>query len=117
MANSKLKFRAPFISAESLAVGASAESITTAKDGSSIPANAGNIWFFVPAGDNVHWHPTGTPTSSFGHAVGASNWGYLKHSEQGAKIISDDGSDVTLLIIYERGSGRQDAAYAISEPI
>jgi hypothetical protein len=115
MANSKLKFRAPFISAVSLAMGASAQTITAG--GGTIPANAGNIWFFVPAGDNVHWHPTGTPTSSFGHAVGASNWGYLKHSEQGAKIISDDGANVTLLIIYERGSGRQDAAYAISEPI
>jgi len=115
MANSKLKFRAPFVSAEALAMGSSAESIASA--GGTVPANAGNIWFFVPAGDNVHWHPTGTPTSSFGHAVGASNWGYLKHSEQGAKIISDDGSDVTLIIVYERGSGRQDAAYAISEPI
>ena len=114
MANSKLRTRAPFISAESLAMGATAESIATA--GGTVPQNAGEIWFFVPSGDNVHWHPTGTPTSTFGHAVIASNWGMLRHSEQGAKIISDDASDVTVEVIYMRGASRSDAAYSLTAP-
>lgn len=114
MADSKIKTRAPFISAESLAMGAAAESI--ASGGGTVPQNAGDIWFYVPASDNVHWHPTGTPTSTFGHAVTANNWGMLTHAQQGAQIISDDGSDVTLIIVYGRGAGRSDAAYSLSAP-
>lgn len=106
MANSKIKHREQFISGESLAMGATAESI--ASGGGTIPGHTGNIWFFVPIGDNVHWHPKGTPTSTFGHAITEGNWGMLKHSEQGASIISDDASDVTLIILYERGPERPD---------
>ena len=95
-------------------MGSSAESIATA--GGTVPQNAGDIWFFCPTGDNVHWHPTGTPTSSFGHAVTAGSWGVLPHSQQAAKIISDDGSDVTLVIVYGRGAGRADAAYSLAAP-
>ncbi|MAH48181.1 hypothetical protein CMI37_20325 [Candidatus Pacearchaeota archaeon] len=114
MANTKLKTRAPFISSESLAMGATAESLATA--GATVPGNAGEIWCFVPSGDSIHWLPNGTPTSTFGHAVAASNWFMLTHAQHGALIISDDGSDVTLLIVYMRGSGRQDAAYSVTAP-
>ena len=114
MVDSKLKTRAPFISAVSLAMGAAAETITAG--GGSIPQNTGEIWFYVPSGDNVHWHPTGTPTSSFGHAVKAGNWGMLTHAQHGAKIISDDAGDVTLIIVYMRGAGRQDEAYSLTAP-
>jgi len=106
MADSTIKHREQFISAESLAMGASAESVATG--GGTIPGHCGNIWFYVPIGDNVHWHATGTPTSTFGHAVKEGNWGKLSHSKQGASIISDDGSDVTLILLYERGPERPD---------
>lgn len=115
MADSKLKTRSRDVSAESLSMGAAAESIATG--GGTIPQNAGNIHFYVPVGDNVHWHPSGTPTSTFGHAVKAGNWGMLRHSEQGALIISDDASDVALILVYERGAGRQDnGSYALTAP-
>ncbi len=116
MAGSKIKHRAPFVDAEALAMGATAESIATGR-GSAIPTGAGTIWVKVPAGDSIHWHPTGTPTSTFGHAVAAQNWFSLTHSQQGAKIISDDAGDVTLQIIYMRGAGRQDNAYALPSPL
>jgi hypothetical protein len=32
------------------------------------------------------------------------------------KLISDDSSDVTCVLIYYRGGGRQDVAYTKSEP-
>ena len=114
MANSKLKTRAPFVSAESLAMGASAESIATA--GGTIPQNTGNIWCYVPSGDNIHWHPTGAPTSTFGHTAPANTWFMLTHAQQGALIISDDAADVTLIIVYERGGGRADRSYSLSAP-
>jgi len=31
-------------------------------------------------------------------------------------LISDDGSDVTCVLIYYRGGGRQDLAYTKAEP-
>jgi hypothetical protein len=114
MTVSKLQFNAPFISAESLAMGSAAESIATA--GGTIPQGTGEIYFFVPSGKTVRYHPTGTPTSTFGHEAKALKWGRLKMNEQGAKLFSTDSSDATLILLYMRGAGRQDAAYSISEP-
>lgn len=114
MANSTIKHRSPFISAESLAMGATAESIATA--GGTVPANSGDIWIFCPTGDNLHWHPQGNPTSTFGHAVIAGNWFMLTHAQQGAKIISDDAADVTVEIVYMRGAGRGDGGGSVTAP-
>ena len=114
MADSKILHRSPFVSAESLAMGAAAESIATG--GGTVPANAGNIWFFCPTGDNLHWHPTGTPTSTFGHKVTAGTSAMLKPSDQAALIISDDAADVTLEIVYMRGSGRPDGKGTLTAP-
>ena len=109
-------YRGPFISAESLAMGASAESISTG--GGTIPANVGAIHFFVPAGDSVHFtYESGPdPTTTTGHAIAASTWGFIPAGKTASKIISDDGSDVTLIIVYERGSGRADNGGSVSEP-
>jgi hypothetical protein len=114
MAETKLKTRSPFVAAESLAVGASAETIAAA--GGTIPQNTSRIHFYVPASDTIRWLPNGTPTTSFGHLISAQNWGVLEHNQQGGKLISGDGSDVTLIIVYERGAGRADAAYSLTAP-
>lgn len=110
----KLQTRAPFISAESLAVGAAAETLATA--GATIPQNTAGIWFYCPTGDALHWLPNGTPTSSYGHTIQAGSWGYLASNQHGAKIISDDASDVALILVYERGAGKQSEAYSLSAP-
>ena len=110
----KLKTRAPFISAESLAMGSSAESLATA--GATIPQNTGEIWIFVPSADTAHWLPNGTPTATVGHAVAASNWFMLTHAQHGAKIFSDDSGDMTVIIVYMRGGGRQDVGYSLTAP-
>lgn len=104
MSDSTIKHRSPFISAESLPIGASAESLADA--GATIPGNAGEIWIYVPTGDSMHWTPNGTATSTFGHAVKAGNWFKLTHAQQGASIISDDAGNVTCIVVYMRGSGR-----------
>jgi len=109
----KAKTRFSIIAIESLAMGASAEGIAAA--GGTIPQNTGEILFYCPTGDDLHWHPTGTPTSSFGHAVPANEIGQLAHNQHLAKIISDDGSDVTVLIAYMRGSGRGDS-FSLARP-
>ena len=110
MAETKLGQRDEVVFAESLAFGSSAESIATA--GGTIPANCGEIVVVCPAGDNLHWLPNGTPTSTFGHKLIASRVVRLATHQQGSLFISDDASDVTCIIIYMRGAGRQDAAYS-----
>lgn len=114
MAATKIEHRSPFVAPESLTIGASAESIATS--GGTIPQNTGDIWCYVPSGDSIHWHPTGTPTSSVGHAVAATKWFKLTHSQHSSKIISDDGSDVTMIVVYMRGGGRSDSAYSLTSP-
>ena len=114
MADTTIKHRSQFISAEPLAMGATAETLATA--GATIPANAGNIHIFVPTGDSMHWTPNGTATTTFAHAVAAGNWFTLTHTQQGASIISDDAADVTVIILYERGSGRADGGGSVTAP-
>jgi len=109
-------YRGIEISAESLAMGATAESISAG--GGTIPSNVGAIKFFVPAGDSVHFTYEGgpDPTSTTGHAVAASTWGFIPAGKTASKIISDDASDVSLIIVYERGAGRADNGGSVSEP-
>ena len=114
MAETKLKTRSPFVAAEALDVGASAEPITAASG--TIPQNTGRIHFYVPASKTIRWVPNGTPTTSLGHLVSAQNWGVLEHNQHGAKLKSGDSGDVALIIVYERGAGRADAAYSLTAP-
>jgi hypothetical protein len=98
-----LNAKAPFISAVTLTIGAAAESIATS--GTTIPSNAGEIWLYVPAGDSIHWQPSATPTSTVGNAATANKWFMLTHAQHGALIISDDGSDVSVVAVFMRGAG------------
>jgi len=115
MANSKIQHRDPIISVESLAMGSSAEDIATA--GGTIPAHTGEILVYTPSSKPVHWHPTGTPSATFGHAVPALTPFRLRPSEHLAKIFSDDSSDGTMLIVYFRGSGRADGGGSPTVPL
>ena len=104
------------IHAESLALGSSAETLVTA--GATIPQNTGDIIVVCPSGDSLHWGPSVAPTSSLGRPITLGHPGRIPHAfNKTAKFISDDGSDATCVIIYVRGSGRQDVATGtISEP-
>ena len=97
MANSKLKnSMGPIIEMESVTMFAAAETIATG--GATIPTKCTRI--AIKATAALHWHPTGTPTSSFGHAVAASEIFYLEHGQFGAKIIDDASTDRATLVAY-----------------
>jgi len=103
------------IHAESLALGSSAENLVDA--GATIPQNAGDVIIVCPSGDSLHWGPSVTPTSSLGRKITLGHPGRIPHTfNKTAQLISDDGSDVTCVLIYVRGSGRQDVAYTVAEP-
>ena len=104
------------IHAESIAIaGAAAETLVTA--GATIPQNTGDIIVVCPSGDSLHWGPSVTPTSSLGRPITLGHPGRIPHAfNKTAKLISDDGSDATCVLIYVRGSGRQDLAYSVAEP-
>ena len=104
-----------YISAEALALGASAETLASA--GATIPQNTGNIIVFTPSGDALHWLGSETPTSSHGHKITLGHSAIIPHHiQKRAKFISDDGSDVTVILVYMRGAGRQDLAHTKTEP-
>ena len=103
MAATKLNAVSPIIAIEAVTIGVSAESLVTA--GATIPSNTGEIWGYVPASDNIHWLPNGTPTTTVGHAVTANKWFMLTHAQHGSLIVSDDGADINLLVAYMRGAG------------
>jgi len=104
-----------FISFETLALGASAETLASA--GATIPQNTGNIVVFTPSGDSLHWLGSETPTSTKGNKITLGHsWIIPHHIQKRAKFISDDGSDVTVCLVYMRGAGRQDLAHTKTEP-
>ena len=103
------------IHAESIALGSSAETLVTA--GATIPQNTGDIIVVCPSGTSLHWGPSVAPTSSLGRPITLGHAGRIPHTfNKTAQLISDDGSDVTCVLIYVRGSGRQDLAYTATEP-
>ena len=103
------------IHAESLALGSSAETLGDA--GATIPQNTGDILVGCPSGDSLHWSPSVTPTTELGRRITLGHPGRIPHAfNKTAKLISDDSSDVTCVLIYVRGSGRQDLAYSVAEP-
>ena len=103
------------IHAESLALGASANTLAGA--GATIPQNTGDIVVVCPSGDSLHMAPSVTPTSTLGQKITLGHPGRIPHAHQKLmKLISDDGSDVTCVLIYYRGAGRQDLAYTKTEP-
>ena len=103
------------IHAESLALGEVAETLVTA--GATIPHTAGDIVVVCPSGDSLHWAPSEDPSATLGRPITLGHPARIPHTfNKTAKLISDDSSDVTCVLIYVRGSGRQDLAYSVAEP-
>lgn len=103
------------IHAESLAMAASAETLAGA--GATIPQNTGEIVVVCPSGDSLHWLASETPTSSLGNRITHGHAARIPHSlQKRAQFVSDDASDVTCILIYYRGSSRQDLAHDLAEP-
>ena len=103
------------IHAESLALGSSAENLVDA--GATIPQNTGDIVVVCPSGDSLHWAPSEDPSATLGRPITLGHPGRIPHTfNKTAKLISDDAGDVTCVLIYVRGSGRQDLAHTVSEP-
>jgi len=112
MADSMLAVNGPIIALEQKA-DKFATAKTLAGDGFTIPENAGEIWCYPS--DACHWHPTGTPTSTFGHKVRANEMFLLKTNQQAAKIIGDAGA-ITLTVAYMKGARRGDGKGGMTRP-
>lgn len=83
----------------SLSIGAAAETLATA--GATIVAKTTKV-LLIPE-HAIHWHPTSTPTSSFGHAVAAGEPVQIEHRDIArAKFIRNAGGDTTAVILYLR---------------
>ena len=107
--------KSDYLGFETLALGAAAETLATAS--ATIPQNTGNIVVFVPSGTSMHWEGSVTPTSSLGKQITLGHPAIIPHSlQKRARFISDDGSDVTVCLVYKRGGGRQDLAHTKTEP-
>ena len=103
------------IHAESLALGATAQNLVDA--GPTIPQNTGDIIVVCPSGDSLHWAPSEDPSATLGRPITLGHPGRIPPTfNTTARLISDDGSDATCVLIYVRGSGRQDLAYTATEP-
>ena len=70
-------------------------------------AKAVNSVFTVPARTTMivltpaaaaHWHPSGTPTSTYGHAIAADKFDVLQHNQLAAKLILDGGAGAVIAI-------------------
>jgi hypothetical protein len=110
-----LPLKSDYLTFETLAMGAAAETLATA--GATVPQNTGDILVFVPSGDAMHWQGSVTPTSTLGHKITLGHPGIIPHSlQKRALFVSDDGSDVTVCLVYKRGAGRQDLAHTKTEP-
>lgn len=104
-----------YIDAESLAMAASAETLATA--GATVPQNTGEVMVFVPTGKEVRWLASETPTTALGNRITFGHPATIPHAlQKRAKFKSSDASDVTCIIVYARGAGRQDLAHTKSEP-
>jgi len=80
----------------------------------TLPGNTGDVVCYPSAA--CHWHPTGTPTSSFGHAVRATEPFRIPAAKvSDAKIIGDAGA-ITMTVAYLRGSRRSDGKHAVARP-
>ena len=107
--------KGPVIHAEQLSLGASAETLSDA--GATIPETCGEVIVVTPSGDSLHMAPSVTPTSTLGRKITLGHPGHIPHPMiSKMKLVSDDGADVACVLIYMRGSGRQDLASSRSEP-
>ncbi len=80
----------------------------------TIPANTGRITCYPSAA--CHWHPNGTATSTFGHAIEANEPFDIEPSQVGTASIIGDAGSFTMIVAYLRGSGRADGGGSVSRP-
>ena len=62
----------------------------------TVPART-NMIVVIPAAA-AHWHPSGTPTSTYGHAVLADKFFVAEHNQLAAKLILDGGAGAVIAI-------------------
>ena len=71
-----------------------------ADHGATIPDGTTQILCIPLASGAVHWHPRGTVSTTFGHAVAAFEPFVLEHDQKAAKVISDSGTPDIMLVYF-----------------
>lgn len=88
--------RGKVLGAEQVALSTTAQSLAT--HGATIPAGTTEILAIPQASGALHWHPTGTPSTSFGHAVAALEPFVLEHNQLASPVAADSGTPNCVLV-------------------
>ena len=80
----------------------------------TLPANTGRVTCYPSAA--CHWHPNGTATSSFGHAIAANEPFDIEAQHVGTASIIGDAGSFTMFVAFLRGSGRADGGGSLTRP-
>lgn len=84
------------LGAEEVAISTTAQSLAT--HGATIPAGTTEMLVVPQASGALHHHPTGTPSTTFGHAVAALEPFVLEHHQLASKVAADSGTPNVVLV-------------------
>ncbi len=85
-------------SAEVVTTTATAQSL--ADHGATVPSFTTFIMVIPLSSGALHWHPRGTPSTTFGHAIAAFEPFGLEHDQLAAPIMPDAGTPDLMLVYF-----------------
>lgn len=87
------------LGAETQAVSTTAQNLGTI--GFTIPSNCTEIILYNPDGSiEQRWHPTGTPTATYGHNIAPGDLDKVPHHQLSTFLIRSDSGTPNLTAIY-----------------
>lgn len=92
-----LEVAGTILGVESQALSTVAETLATI--GYTIPAGTTEIIMYGGA-IAAHWHPTGTPTTSYGHVLGIAKFDSVPHHQMNTFKIRSASDTPNLICIY-----------------
>ena len=84
---------------DSEAIATSNTAKTLAGHGATIPAGTTQI-LIIPETEIIYWHPTGTPSSTFGHEIAPLEPFVLEHNQFKAKLVAATGTPQWVLVYF-----------------
>ena len=94
---STYKVKGRILDAEAIAGSVTAQKLAT--HGATIPSGTTQI-LVIPEAEIIYWHPTGTPSSTFGHQIAALEPFVLEHNQFDAKVRAATGTPQWVLVYF-----------------